>query len=97
VRPCNEGAALATRRLAYPHLGNLRIVKADQSNLMLLGFLFIYLGCSTGVKPFFVQKACALDLFWRVQIASTATIDTSRLGDIVVTGRTRSPKQILTE
>jgi hypothetical protein len=38
VRPRNEGAASATRRLAYLCLGNLRVVKADQSNLMWLGF-----------------------------------------------------------
>jgi hypothetical protein len=57
VRPHNEGATSATRRLAYPRLGNLRVVKADQSKLMLLVFLFIYLGCSVGVKPFFCPKS----------------------------------------
>jgi hypothetical protein len=50
----NEGAALATRRLTYPRQGNLCVVKADQSNLMLLGFLFVHLGCCAGVKPFFL-------------------------------------------
>jgi hypothetical protein len=87
VQPRNEGAASATtRRLTYPRLGNLRVVKAGQSNLMLLGFLFVYLGCCAGVKPFFVQKACTLDLFLRVQIASTATINTSPSGDTMVLG-----------
>jgi hypothetical protein len=38
VRPRNEGAASATRHRAYLRLGNLRVVKADQSNLMWLGF-----------------------------------------------------------
>jgi hypothetical protein len=38
VRPHNEGAASATTRLAYLRLGNLRVVKADQSNFMWLGF-----------------------------------------------------------
>jgi hypothetical protein len=38
VRPRNEGATSATRRLAYLRLGNLRVVKADQSNLIWLGF-----------------------------------------------------------
>jgi hypothetical protein len=38
VRPRNEGATLAPRRLAYPRLGNLHVVKADQSNLILLFF-----------------------------------------------------------
>jgi hypothetical protein len=40
VRPRNEGAMSATKRLAYLRLGNLRIVKPDHSNLMLLGFHF---------------------------------------------------------
>jgi hypothetical protein len=56
VWPRNEGATLATRHLAYPRLGNLRVVKADQSNLMLLGFIFVYLGCSAGVNPFLSKK-----------------------------------------
>jgi hypothetical protein len=38
VRPRNEGAASATRRLAYLCLGNMRVVKADQPNLMWLSF-----------------------------------------------------------
>jgi hypothetical protein len=38
VRSRNEGASSATRRLAYLRLGNLRVVKADQSNLIWLGF-----------------------------------------------------------
>jgi hypothetical protein len=51
VRPRNEGAASATRCLAYLRLGNLRVVKADQSNLMWLGFTFgRYSGTGTREK-----------------------------------------------
>jgi hypothetical protein len=38
VRPRNEGATSATRCLAYLRLGNMHVVKADQSNLIWLGF-----------------------------------------------------------
>jgi hypothetical protein len=38
LRPHSEGASSATRLLAYLHLGNLRVVKAYQLNLMWLGF-----------------------------------------------------------
>jgi hypothetical protein len=62
VRPRNESAASAIRRLSYPRLWNLCVVKTEQTNLMLLGFLFVYLGCSAGVKPFFPKSLYAISI-----------------------------------